>query len=185
MEYPSVVIISDSITNELDYEKVVIHEIAHQWWYAVVGNNEVDHAWLDESLAEYSSVLFLSEHKEFNMTYEDLISEAFANYVLFADISASVKKEINTSMLLPVNKYNSEYEYSYMIYVKGVLLFDSVSQIVGKENLKKALRKYYSKFKFKIAKTDDLIGVIDNLTKKDVALVMDSWLNGDAVIGAI
>ena len=185
MEYPSVVIVSDSIANQFDLTKVIVHEIAHQWWYAVVGNNEINEAWLDESLTEYSTILFLSDHKEYDVTYEELVSEAFANYTLFADIASTVHKKINTSMLLPVNKYNSEYEYSYMIYVKGVLLFDSISQMVGKENIEKALKKYYKKFKFKIAKTDDLIGVIDNLTNKNVAAIMDSWLNGYAVIGSI
>lgn len=185
MEYPSVVIVSDNIIDKFDLAKVIVHEIAHQWWYAVVGNNEISESWLDESLAEYSTILFFSDHKEFDVTYEELISEAFASYTLFADISSTLNKKINTSMLLKVNEYTSEYEYSYMIYVRGVLMFDSIKEVVKEDKIKQAFKKYYSKYKFKFAKTDDLISVINSVTRKNVDIVMDSWLKGKTVIGSI
>jgi len=183
MEYPGVVIISDNITNDFDIIKVIVHEIAHQWWYAVVGNNEIKEAWLDESLAEFSTILFLANHKEFDVTYDELISESFANYVLFADIVKSLNKQINTSMLLPVNEYNSEYEYTYMIYVRGVLMLDSVNNLVGEKNLIKTLKKYYSKYKFKIATTDDFIALSKSVSKKNIDVVFDSWLSGKTIVG--
>lgn len=185
MEYPSAVIISDSITQDFDIAKVIVHEIAHQWWYAVVGNNEINEAWIDESLAEYSTVLFFSNHKEFDVTYEELVSESFANYVLYADIVKSVNKEINTSMLLSVNEYNSEYEYSYMIYVRGVLMFDSLRDVVGESKLLKGLKRFYDKYKFSIATTDDFIVTMRKASGKDIEAFMDSWLQGKTVIGAI
>ena len=36
----------------------VAHEIAHQWFYAVVGNNQYREAWLDESFAAYSEQVY-------------------------------------------------------------------------------------------------------------------------------
>jgi len=185
MEYPGVVIISDNIENEFDKVKVIVHEIAHQWWYAVVGNNEVDEAWLDEALSEYSTILFLSNHKEFDVTYEELISEAFANYTLFADILSSVNKKVNTSMLLRVNEYQSEYEYTYMIYVRGVLMFDSINQIIGNKKLVNVLKTYFKKYQFKIASTDDFIAMAKKVGGKNIDVVLDSWLKGKTVIGAL
>lgn len=185
MEYPCVVMISDSFTDNFDIAKVIVHEVAHQWWYAVVGNNEISEAWLDESLAEYSTALFFEKHKEFDVSYEELVSEAFANYTLYADIVKTTNKQLNTSMLLRVNEYAGDYEYSYMIYVKGVLMFDSLRQVVGKAKLEDGLRKYYKKYKFKIAKTDDLIVTMRKATGKDIEGFFDSWLNGRTVIGTI
>jgi hypothetical protein len=40
MEYPGLVMISDSVEKQSDFVNVIVHEIAHQWWYGVVGNNE-------------------------------------------------------------------------------------------------------------------------------------------------
>ncbi len=46
MEYPSLVIISDSLEEASDINRVIVHEIAHQWWYGVVGNNQsASHGW--------------------------------------------------------------------------------------------------------------------------------------------
>jgi aminopeptidase N len=48
MEYPGLVLISDA-------PAVVAHELAHQWWYSLVGDDQWRSPWLDESFAEFSS----------------------------------------------------------------------------------------------------------------------------------
>ena len=68
MEYPGLVFISDSIEDEIEYKKVIVHEIAHQWWYSVVGNDESKEAWLDESLVAgdlYNNNLLLILFRDF------------------------------------------------------------------------------------------------------------------------
>lgn len=41
---------------------ITVHEVAHQWWYAQVGNNPALHPWLDEALATYSEYIFIEEY---------------------------------------------------------------------------------------------------------------------------
>lgn len=185
MEYPSLVIISDNITDKFELTKVIVHEIAHQWWYAMVGNNQVTEAWLDESLAEYSSLLFFENFPEFDVSYKELVSDCFESYTLYADIVNTLEGDIKTSMLLKANEYNSDYEYAYMIYVKGVLMFDSLRQAVGKQKLETGLKKYFSKYKFKIATTDCFIECMRKGTNRDIEGFFDSWLNGKTLIGTI
>ena len=50
MEYPGFVLDSPSAT-------AAIHELAHQWWYGIVGDDEYANPWLDESFADYSTDL--------------------------------------------------------------------------------------------------------------------------------
>ena len=50
MEYPELVF-------SLPIGEVVSHEVAHQWWYGLVGNNQFAEPWLDESFAQYSHEL--------------------------------------------------------------------------------------------------------------------------------
>lgn len=50
MEYPAIVF------SEVD-RWTVAHEVAHQWWYGLVGNNQYAEPWLDESLATWSEEL--------------------------------------------------------------------------------------------------------------------------------
>ena len=52
MEYPGVTI-DDSSSDPGFLRKVVAHENAHQWFYSMVGHNEFDDPWLDESFATF------------------------------------------------------------------------------------------------------------------------------------
>ncbi len=56
MEFPSVSLIGSQVYSLYlkDLENLVVHEIAHQWWYNQVGSDQVRNPWLDEGLAEYS-----------------------------------------------------------------------------------------------------------------------------------
>jgi hypothetical protein len=47
MEYPELVF-------SIPAADVITHEIAHQWWYGLVGNNQYREPWLDESFAQYT-----------------------------------------------------------------------------------------------------------------------------------
>ena len=44
-----------------DPEGVTIHEAGHQFWYGLVGNNEFEHAWLDEGLNQFSTARAMHE----------------------------------------------------------------------------------------------------------------------------
>jgi hypothetical protein len=50
MEYPQIVFTDPPRTT-------VLHELAHQWWYGLVGNDEYAEPWLDEGFATWSQFL--------------------------------------------------------------------------------------------------------------------------------
>ena len=61
MEYPNLVLIDQSLykKNSADYlEFVVVHETGHQWFYGVVGNDQVMDPWMDEALTEYITICY-------------------------------------------------------------------------------------------------------------------------------
>ena len=183
MEYPNLVIVSDNITEPQEFWQVIVHEIAHQWWYGIVGNNQITQAWLDESLAEYSTCLFFEDNQNYQITYSDQIKDATASYLIYVDVISSLNGKVNTSMNLPVNQYTSEYEYTYMVYVKGVILFDSLREVVGKEKLIKALKKYQKQYRFKIASEQDFIETFKQVCHADLDKFFAGWLGGTNVIG--
>lgn len=185
MEYPNVVFISDSIDDESEFLKVIVHEIAHQWWYGVVGNNEIKEAWLDESLSEYSTAMFFKEHGQYQINYEDIVDDALSSYVLYVDVIKTLRGEINTQMNLSVNEYQNDYEYSYMVYVKGVIMFDSLKNMVGEKNLVSGLKKYYHDNKFKIATAEDFYVAFESACHQDLRTYFNGFLNGTTIISAI
>ena len=182
MEYPNVVFISDAVDDEDEYLKVIVHEIAHQWWYGVVGNDEVNEAWLDESLAEYSTALFFDKFGDYGIKYNDFVADALSSYLLYVDVVGTLKGDVNTKMNLPVNEYQNDYEYSYMVYVKGVIMFDSLSQIVGKKKIVQGLKKYYAENKFKVANKSSFYEAFKSACHKDLETFFEGYLNGTTII---
>ncbi|MFE3183384.1 M1 family metallopeptidase [Streptomyces violascens] len=59
MEYPGFVLVWTGPDGS-----AVVHEIAHQWWYGIVGNDEYTSPWLDEAFATYAQDLFYGENGE-------------------------------------------------------------------------------------------------------------------------
>ncbi len=182
MEYPNIVFVSDAVDDELEYLKVIVHEIAHQWWYGIVGNDEVHEAWLDESLAEYSTVLFFGSHPEYGLTYDELVHNALSSYLLYVDVIQTIKGEVNTKMNLPIYEYQNDYEYSYMVYVKGVLMFDSLKKMVGEKQIISGLKKYFNDYKFKIATKNDFYDAFKKACHQDLNNFFEGYLEGTTII---
>ena len=57
-EYPGIVFLGGPLFGN---REVVAHEVAHQWWYAMVGNDQIAEPWLDEGLAEFSANHFFGD----------------------------------------------------------------------------------------------------------------------------
>jgi hypothetical protein len=64
MEYPTLFTSGTRLFNPIEGgrpEGVTIHEAGHQFWYGVVGNDEFEHAWLDEGLNTFSTARVYDE----------------------------------------------------------------------------------------------------------------------------
>lgn len=173
MEYPTLSMISDRTGGEMKKE-VIIHETAHQWWYGVVGNDEVKYPWLDEGLTEYTTSLFYRENPSYGVDFDARIADALGSFVLYSEANGSG----NSSMTRPLGEYSSPFEYSYMTYVKGELMFSSLHSLLGDDAFMSGLQKYYDECAYKNARPDDLIGAFERSGKKDLKSFFDSWLDG-------
>ena len=180
MEYPQLVMISDTVKG-VDYDYVIAHETAHQWWYGVVGNDEFNEAWLDESLTEYSTALFFEKHSEYGISYQQMTSGARSNYNLFLKTYKAIKGEIDTSMNRALDEFDTEPEYVNNIYVRGIIMFDTLRSQIGEKKFLNALSGYYSKFKFKNATTADFIATFEEKCGRQMEGFFYSWLLGEVV----
>ena len=60
IEYPGIILVDTNVwlAGSPSTESVTAHEVAHQWWYSLVGNNQSRTPFLDESLASWSEVVY-------------------------------------------------------------------------------------------------------------------------------
>ncbi len=181
MEYPNLVMINTKIDSVDDYINVIIHETAHQWWYGMVGNDEFNYPWLDEALTEFSTVLFYDYNKGYNLNHKQMIDISKENYSIFTSVYEDVLGPIDTSMRA-IDQYNTEPEYSYCTYVKGVLMFESLYQLIGEKDFVKSLQMYFENNKFSNVTPEDLIMSFEQSSKQNLTNFFNSWIKGKVVI---
>jgi hypothetical protein len=116
---------------------VVSHEVAHQWFYAIVGSDQIREPWLDEGLAEFAS------HRVFR---PDLLSTCAARPVNW-----------------PVTRFRDRrsargcHGYTETVYRGGAVMVDGVRRILGDRAFFAAMRAYVRTNRFGIATAEDLL----------------------------
>lgn len=180
MEFPSLVMISDSVEHPA-YGEVIVHETAHQWWQGVVGNNEIEYGFLDEGLAEYSVVLFYENNPEYSFTREELIKSSEQSYKTYCSVYDKLFEKTDTRMLRSLKEFTSEYEYVNICYIKPCIMYDYLRSTIGEEKFFNGLKSYYENNSFKNARPEDLVGAFEK-TGADTNGFFDGFFNGKVII---
>lgn len=180
MEYPQLVMISDVLVPEM-FKEAIIHETAHQWFYALVGNDQIRNAWLDEAIAEYSTSLFYKWMPSYEIDFEKRVSDALTGFILYCDLYKHGGKD-DTSMNRAANEYANEAEYTYMTYVKGSLMLDSLRRTIGDDSFVTSLKKYVESYYLKIATPDCLIACFEKTSGRELKGFFDSWTSGKVML---
>ena len=160
MEYPTLSIISASLEGK-DLLRTLAHEVAHQWWYAAVGSDQLTNAWQDEGLAEYSSLLFFEKHKEYGVDAAELLRTAREEYKNYRTSYEHTLGWVDTRMTRPLGEYLNEYEYKCIAFDKSVVMWDALREAIGEKKLLGGLRKYYTENKYKKALPSHLVGAFE------------------------
>lgn len=180
MEYPALTMISDELDSDNNVYTIV-HENAHQWWYAMVGSDQINCAWQDEGLAEYSSLMFFENHPSYAFTRTGLLGSATKSYRAYYTVYNQIFGEADTSMNRHLKDYESDYEYTNIAYFKGLIMFDMLRQAIGDDKFAAGLKNYFEGNVFKIASCDDLFGCFIN-GGNDLEGFFNSFTEGKIVI---
>lgn len=180
MEYPALTMISASADSDARIYTIV-HENAHQWWYAMVGSDQMNCAWQDEGLAEYSTLMFFENYTSYGFTRTGLIGTATKSYRAFFSVLGQLNGTVDTSMSRKLNAFSGEYEYNNVTYNKGLILFETLRVSLGDSNFKACLKEYFRKFTGKIATADDLCGTFIS-GGTDVEGFFSSFIDGKVII---
>ncbi len=183
MEYPGIVYVSDALNDDM-IKEVVAHEIAHQWWYGVVGNDQVNFAWMDEGLTEYTTTVFYEKNPSYGVEKDARIADSLTTYMIYCELYKDNGKGL-TVMDKCVGDYPTSLEYTYMTYVKGQLMFDAIRTLIGDKAFFAGLKTYYEDNKYKVATKADLIGAFEKHTDYKLTSYVESWVDGSALMYAI
>jgi hypothetical protein len=169
MEFPGIVFIGSSLytvgrSSILGMDLLVAHEVAHQWWYGVVGNNQADEPWLDESFATYSSLLYFQDAQG-ERAAETVQSSFIENY------QTALELESDGPLQSSVQDYADDQSAYYLIvYYKGALFLACLRDILGDDDFFALMQHHYQEHKYGLLAADDFRRSIEQATGSDEVL---------------
>jgi hypothetical protein len=170
MEFPGLNAIGLNLYREQrsQLEDRVVHEIAHQWWYAQVGNDQVNTPWLDEGLAEYSMAVY----------YEQIFGQAQANTLVnqrwLVPYQVAVENDYDAVVNQPSAAFSWEYEV--IVYAKAALFFHALRQELGDEVFWSVLQSYADQYRWGVATPSDFLRVAESVSGQALDELYDRWI---------
>jgi hypothetical protein len=152
-------------------EMTIAHEAAHQWWAMGVGSDAQRAPWQDESLTNYSAMLY----------FEDRYGKAKASEMMDLHLKTAYSTGrmlgfADAPVNLATNKYANSMQYGAIVYGKGALYYDALRKLVGDETFFAALREYYVDYNGKLAPENALLDIMKAKAPQQQAAIQNLYV---------
>lgn len=144
----------------------VVHEIAHQWFFNLVGNDQVNEPWLDEAMAQYAVGLY----------YEDAYGSwgtRTARDWWFGNWSRVGREE--TPIGLPVAAYEAS-SYSPIVYGRGPFFLVDLEDTLSRTAFAAFLKDYVLSFAWDITTTVAFRALAEEHCGCDLGPHFETWV---------
>jgi hypothetical protein len=147
---------------------ITAHEVAHQWWYNRVGNDQALNPWLDEALATYSEYVFIEAY------FPDLKDWWW---------------EFRVDRLSPVGfvdssiyEFASRRAYIDAVYLRGVRMLHELRLILGDEAFYDWLRRYAQAGSNRVMTPEQFWGLLTPEQYRATAAIRERYLQNPQII---
>ena len=192
MEYPML-----TLDNGVDpsYRSLLAHEIGHNWFFGMVGNNETYRAALDEGFTEFldswavrhidGDTVFHNPiksnfHRRFRKEQLVINTRVYDNYIF-----AAAQRDDRT-----LNTHSADFDggsikhaggYGHVYYKTATMLYN-LQYVLGDSLFIHAMQNYFSQWKMCHPYIEDFRNSIINYTHVDLNWFFDQWLETNKVI---
>lgn len=149
------------------------HEVAHQWWYSVIGSDAYNHPWIDESITSWSAAYYVDEvvGAEAGLLARDLfMSVGYRSTLADGDVTLDQS----------VDDFSSE-EYGSIVYGKGALMYDVLREEIGDDKFFAFLQRYYREQAFDRATSDEWLQTLNDVAGRDMTPFYEKWVESNDV----
>ncbi|MBZ0328573.1 MAG: M1 family metallopeptidase [Altibacter sp.] len=146
---------------------VTAHEIAHSWFQFLLANNELKHGWFDEGFADYISDKAMGEVMQYNADNPHV-----GSYGGYMSLVRSGREQPQSTH---ADRFEYNKAYSNAAYSKGAVFVAQLGYVIGEENLKKTLKRYYSEWKFKHPTPNDFIRIAEKVSGFELDWYLTDW----------
>jgi len=176
IEYPGMIAITNRIYDVsgeyrgsptiVYLESSVAHEVGHQWFYNLVGDDQLDDPWLDESLTQFATLQY----------YTDLYgAEGADGFRASLEERWARVENAKIPIGLPVADYNGA-EYSAIVYGRGPLFFVAVKDAMGSLAFDAFLKDYTETLSWNIATPEIMQILAEKHCACDLDAIFAEWV---------
>jgi hypothetical protein len=168
MEYDGLVYVGHTFyhyTNYLPRNFIIVltaHEVAHEWWFALVGNDQAMEPWLDEAIATYTERIFYEAYYPASVSWWD--EERDKRYV-------SLSGWVDTTI------YDVNRSYNEAVYLRGAKFIGELRERVGDDAFFAFLHDYAVTFSHRRATADDFFRLLRQHTNTDISDIISTYFN--------
>jgi len=168
MEYPTLITAWDANSEDptTELERVIAHEIGHQYWYGIVASNEFEEAWLDEGFTTYVE----------DKVMENAYGLTRSLPILSSYITAPAPLKLNSW------DYDNHQVYAENVYTRASLVLQDIEQTIGTKKMQQVLRTYFHRWKFRHPTTQDFQKVLQDMTHRSWNRYFEQFVYGDKMI---
>jgi hypothetical protein len=173
MEYPGAFALALPLfdPNDTTYppvylESTAVHELAHQWFFNLVGNDPLREPWLDEAMAQFATLLYFEE------VYGPSGAEGFRQSL---EQRWQRVGDAPIPIGLPAPLYTSQ-EYGAIVYGRGPLFLDALRQDMGPSVFGRFLHDYVESHRWGIATTQDFRALAQDECGCDLGSLFGEWV---------
>ena len=168
IEYPGMIAITNWIVEpDNNYlEATVAHEVGHQWFYNLVGNDQLDDPWLDESLTQFATLQYFTD--EYGQSGND-------GYRQDMEGRWSSIGQAEIPVGLPVRDY-TDMEYSGIVYGRGGLFFEALREEMGSEDFDAFLKEYVKINSWDVVTPEKLLAIAEKNCDCNLMPLFKKWI---------
>lgn len=171
VEYPGLVFIGTM--GSLNVIRPTIHEVAHQWFYGLIGDDQLYEPWLDEATATYAEALY----------YEHTVGVGRATGFL-TDLRDLLRQHPDPTLPigLSVAEYGTWGENQIFVYYKGALFFDALRRELGDRVFFEFLQVYFQRYRYGFVGSQEFQAAAEETCGCDLDPLFDLWVYQGGVL---
>ena len=171
MEYPGLIMTNatsfydGTLMDPWSLSDGLSHEIAHQWFYATVGNNEYSEAWIDEGFTTYLEKqlfgLYDGDAHKYLLEIDDITPSIEKNIKSRDELIETAREDYKDKFLNTTpDNYSEEQEYGEIEYQEAYMFLQELRIAMGDDKFNLFLKELYNKYYLKEVNTDIIISLI-------------------------
>lgn len=171
VEYPGLFVLTNKIYEDGRYESYLesttIHEMGHQWFYNLIGNDQLNEPWLDESLTQYITM------RQFENLYgQDGWDGSYSSF----DYRWSTVDYDPIPIGQPVGAYSEGNAYSGIIYGRGPIFVAALEEAMGRDVFDAFLRDYFAIYSWDTVDTEEFKALAEEHCGCDLTGLFAEWV---------